>query len=101
MTEEEQVSRVLEQDQTVTLPSPPPPHSPTRTVAIIKNHALQHRFDIEGRISEAGFEVNPSFRPIWASTPHVLFGGGGSACEAPADMPVIIDRQRKAHGIRR
>jgi len=29
----------------------------TRTVAIIKPHALQHRFDIEQRISEAGFEV--------------------------------------------
>ena len=31
----------------------------TRTVAIIKNHALNHRFDIELRISEAGFEVSP------------------------------------------
>ena len=29
----------------------------TRTVAIVKNHALQHRLDIEPRISEAGFEV--------------------------------------------
>lgn len=29
----------------------------TRTVAIIKPHALQHRFDIEHRISEAGFEI--------------------------------------------
>lgn len=29
----------------------------TRTVAIIKPHALPHRFDIEHRISEAGFEV--------------------------------------------
>ena len=29
----------------------------TRTVAIIKNHALQHRFDIEPRIIEANFEV--------------------------------------------
>ena len=29
----------------------------TRTVAIIKNHALQHRFDIEPRILEANFEV--------------------------------------------
>ena len=31
----------------------------TRTVAIIKTHALDHRFDIEPRISEAGFEVRP------------------------------------------
>ena len=29
----------------------------TRTVAIIKTHALQHRFDIEKRIQEASFEV--------------------------------------------
>ncbi|KAI0076701.1 hypothetical protein K474DRAFT_1198308 [Panus rudis PR-1116 ss-1] len=29
----------------------------TRTVAIIKTHALEHRFDIEPRISEAGFEI--------------------------------------------
>ncbi|KAF9013272.1 hypothetical protein BDQ17DRAFT_1321140 [Cyathus striatus] len=29
----------------------------TRTVAIIKNHALQHRFDIEPRIQQANFEV--------------------------------------------
>lgn len=31
---------------------------PTRTVAIIKHHALQYRFDIETRIAEAGFEVS-------------------------------------------
>jgi len=29
----------------------------TRTVAIIKTHALNHRFDIERRIQEASFEV--------------------------------------------
>jgi len=29
----------------------------TRTVAIIKNHALAHRFDIEPRILEASFEI--------------------------------------------
>jgi hypothetical protein len=33
----------------------------TRTVAIIKPHALQHRFDIEHRIQEAGFEVREHF----------------------------------------
>jgi hypothetical protein len=38
----------------------------TRTVAIVKNHALHHRLDIEPRISEAGFEV----RETPASTPH-------------------------------
>jgi len=30
----------------------------TRTVAIIKTHALNHRFDIERRIQEASFEVS-------------------------------------------
>ena len=34
------------------------PVSPTtRTVAIIKNHALNPRFEIERSISDAGFEV--------------------------------------------
>jgi hypothetical protein len=31
----------------------------TRTVAIIKTHALNHRFEIERRIEEASFEVRP------------------------------------------
>ena len=30
----------------------------TRTVAIIKTHALSHRFEIERRILEASFEVS-------------------------------------------
>ncbi|KAJ3525145.1 hypothetical protein NMY22_g10694 [Coprinellus aureogranulatus] len=34
------------------------PRTPvTRTVAIIKHHALEHRFEIERRIQEAGFEI--------------------------------------------
>jgi hypothetical protein len=36
---------------------------PSRTVAIIKPHALEHRFNIESRISEAGFEVSVLLRP--------------------------------------
>jgi hypothetical protein len=64
MTEDEQVSQALEGDQTVVMSSP---HAagPTRTVAIIKHHALEHRFDIEARITEAGFEVSLRF-----SVPH-------------------------------
>jgi hypothetical protein len=60
MTEDEQVSQALEGDQTVVMSSP---HAagPTRTVAIIKHHALEHRFDIEARITEAGFEVSSRF----------------------------------------
>ena len=34
-----------------------PPGKRTRTVAMIKFHALDNRFDIERRILEAGFEV--------------------------------------------
>lgn len=30
----------------------------TRTVAIIKSHALEHRLDIERRIEAASFEVS-------------------------------------------
>lgn len=51
-------------DQLQLDPAPPPatvtsPRAelPTRTVAIIKHHALDHRLDIEPRISEAGFEA--------------------------------------------
>lgn len=32
--------------------------TPTRTLAIIKNHALEHRLTIERRILEASFEVS-------------------------------------------
>lgn len=47
-------------------PNTPAASFPTRTVAIIKTHALAHRFDIEPRIQEARFEVRvfdllPSF----------------------------------------
>jgi hypothetical protein len=58
MTDEEQVSRALVEDQTIVMSSTLSA-GPTRTVAIIKNHALESRFDIESRITEAGFEVTP------------------------------------------
>ena len=55
----------------------------TRTVAIIKPHALDHRFEIEHRITEAKFEVRQL---------------------QPADRTginlVATDRKRKANGIR-
>jgi hypothetical protein len=47
----------LEYDEVAQVPSA----ISTRTVAIIKNHALNHRFDIEPRILEASFEVRTSF----------------------------------------
>jgi hypothetical protein len=44
--------------QTPSSTSPMPRPVPlTRTVAIIKHHALQHRFEIEPRIQGASFEV--------------------------------------------
>jgi hypothetical protein len=48
-------TRFVTQDGDAVLHSPALPR--TRTVAIVKNHALRHRLDIEPRISEAGFEV--------------------------------------------
>ena len=45
-------------DDTLTIQASMSSSSPvTRTVAIIKNHALKHRFEIERRIQEASFEV--------------------------------------------
>ena len=38
-----------------------PPGKRTRTVAMIKFHALDNRFDIERRILEAGFEVRGNY----------------------------------------
>lgn len=41
-------------------PTTPSSSYPTRTLVIIKTHALAHRFDIEPRIQAAGFEVRVS-----------------------------------------
>jgi len=66
----------------------PPAAISTRTVAIIKNHALTHRFDIEPRILEASFEVR----------------GLLAAFDRRRELTVLIrirnaDCQRKADGI--
>ena len=51
--------------------STPTPDEPrmriTRTVAIIKNHALKYRLTIERRIEEAGFEVRSFIIPSFSS----------------------------------
>lgn len=60
----------------------------TRTVAIIKTHALPHRFDIERRIQEASFEVRFLFS----------FDALGT-CIAYTFVNFISDCQRKANGI--
>jgi hypothetical protein len=46
----------------------------TRTVAIIKNHALNNRFDIEPRILEASFEVRNLSLPFDRGAHSFLFG---------------------------
>jgi hypothetical protein len=67
----------------------PTPNSPlvssTRTVAIIKPHAVDHRFEIEHRITEAKFEV----RRLSPSQPCV-----------DAMMVSSADFEREADGVR-
>lgn len=53
---------------------------PTRTVAIIKTHALEQRLEIEPRILEANFEVSVQFQGL--CKPNMLlnvFPGDGAA----------------------
>jgi hypothetical protein len=49
-------------EQDPSSPADDTPHAITRTVAIIKTHALDHRLDIEPRIYEAGFEVRSIYQ---------------------------------------
>lgn len=54
----------------------------TRTLAIIKTHALAHRFDIERRIQEASFEVRQN-------------------TQQPSHNPYLdLDCERETNGIR-
>jgi len=67
----------------------------SRTVAIIKPHALRHRFDIERRIQEASFEVR--FPPIWnasCSEAHACLYTNRLDCERKADGVRHGDRSR-------
>ncbi|KIL63213.1 hypothetical protein M378DRAFT_164717 [Amanita muscaria Koide BX008] len=80
--------------------SPSPLHAAiTRTVAIIKNHALQHRFDIERRIQEASFEIVKE-RPMEFDTetdPDTLFALFGEDATSLAEGPVwvyVLERRR-------
>lgn len=57
--------------------STPTPTSPlvnavTRTVVIIKPHAVDHRFEIEHRITEAKFEVRHSSSTTLRSRKSIL-----------------------------
>lgn len=89
----------FETPQEVEAPSTPVPPSrstsyslpPTRTVAIIKAHAMDHRFDIEQRISEAGFEVRciPCVPSVTSVIADVRFHG----------VSCSVDRQGETDGV--
>ncbi|KAI0712108.1 hypothetical protein C8Q76DRAFT_796993 [Earliella scabrosa] len=76
------------------------PVSPTsRTVAIIKNHALNHRFEIELRISDAGFEIVKERQMEFDidTDPDTLFELFGPDYESFAEGPVwvyVLERRR-------
>ncbi|KAI0770258.1 hypothetical protein C8Q74DRAFT_1201520 [Fomes fomentarius] len=76
------------------------PGSPTtRTVAIIKNHALNHRFEIEPRISDAGFEIVKERQMEFdiETDPDTLFELFGPDYESFAEGPVwvyVLERRR-------
>lgn len=73
--------------------------TPTRTVAIIKPHALQSRFDIEPRISQAGFEIVKERQMEFdvETDPETLYELFGDDAECFADGPVwvyVLERPR-------
>ncbi|KAI0250733.1 hypothetical protein BJV78DRAFT_1216474 [Lactifluus subvellereus] len=83
--------------------STPTPASPlvnsTRTVAIIKPHALDHRFEIEHRITEAKFEVVKERQMEFdvESDPDILFELFGDDARSFAEGPVwvyVLERRR-------
>lgn len=87
-------------------PSPEPVQSPisslspiTRTVAIIKTHALHHRFDIERRIQEASFEIVKERQMEFdtETDPDTLYELFGEDAESLAEGPVwvyVLERRR-------
>ncbi|EIN12745.1 hypothetical protein PUNSTDRAFT_97596 [Punctularia strigosozonata HHB-11173 SS5] len=71
----------------------------TRTVAMIKTHALHHRFDIETRISEAGFEVLKERQMEFDTDtdPETLYELFGEDAESFREGPVwvyVLERRR-------
>ncbi|KAI0699286.1 hypothetical protein C8T65DRAFT_709991 [Cerioporus squamosus] len=76
------------------------PVSPTtRTVAIIKHHALNHRFEIERSISDAGFEIVKERQMEFdvETDPDTLFELFGPDYESFAEGPVwvyVLERRR-------
>ncbi|KAJ7784554.1 hypothetical protein B0H16DRAFT_1356652 [Mycena metata] len=77
----------------------PPANSSTRTVAIIKNHALNHRFDIERRIQEASFEIVKERQMEFdvESDPETLYELFGEDADSLGEGPVwvyVLERRR-------
>jgi len=73
--------------------------SVTRTVAIIKPHALAHRFDIERRIQEASFEIVKERQMEFdtETDPDTLYELFGEDADAFAEGPVwvyVLERRR-------
>ncbi|KAF5352536.1 hypothetical protein D9756_006159 [Leucocoprinus leucothites] len=71
----------------------------TRTVAIIKNHALQHRFNIEPRIQEASFEIVKERQMEFdvETDPDTLYDLFGEDADSLAEGPVwvyVLERKR-------
>ncbi|TFK40793.1 hypothetical protein BDQ12DRAFT_680037 [Crucibulum laeve] len=71
----------------------------TRTVAIIKNHALIHRFDIEPRIQEASFEIVKERQMEFdtETDPETLYELFGEDTHSLAEGPVwvyVLERRR-------
>ncbi|KAL1679113.1 hypothetical protein EV122DRAFT_210512 [Schizophyllum commune] len=72
---------------------------PTRTVAIIKNHALAHRFDIEPRIQEAKFEIVKERQMEFdvETDPETLYELFGDDADSLGEGPVwvyVLERRR-------
>ncbi|KAF5385717.1 hypothetical protein D9757_005527 [Collybiopsis confluens] len=93
------------QHRSATPPTPTPQPQPkiTRTVAIIKTHALGHRFDIEPRIQEASFEASSHIvkeRQMEfdvETDPDTLYELFGQDAESFAEGPVwvyVLERRR-------
>ncbi|KAJ7134627.1 hypothetical protein C8R44DRAFT_771023 [Mycena epipterygia] len=78
---------------------PSNPNASTRTVAIIKNHALGHRFDIERRIQEASFEIVKERQMEFdvETDPETLYELFGEDAESLGEGPVwvyVLERRR-------
>ncbi|KAJ7109742.1 hypothetical protein C8R43DRAFT_904634 [Mycena crocata] len=78
---------------------PPNTNAPTRTVAIIKHHALNHRFDIERRIQEASFEIVKERQMEFdvETDPETLYELFGEDAESLGEGPVwvyVLERRR-------